>query len=84
MEITKGISRQINKRIIMSKQTAVEFLEDNYLLIKKNRNEYFKQAKEMEKQQIITAWENGNHTEMRGGKYLKLTAEQYYNETFKK
>jgi len=41
------------------------------------------QAKEMEKQQIIDAWENGNHTEMRGGKVIKSISEQYYNETFK-
>ena len=36
-----------------------------------------KQAKEMEKQQIIDAWVNGGST------LSAKNAEQYYNETFK-
>ena len=68
------------------KQTAVEWLveqfdlemQDDFHLTK------IKQAKEMEKQQIIEAWIDGNHSEMRGGKFIKPIAEQYYNETFKK
>jgi len=68
--------------------TAVEWLEQE--LIKtglpfvKGETIEIEQAKEMEKQQIIDAWENGNHTEMRGGKVIKSISEQYYNETFKK
>ena len=56
------------------KQTAVEWLEKicndrGYHLM----SEYFEQAKEMEKQQIIDAYAFG---------YDEL-GEQYYNETFK-
>jgi len=40
-------------------------------------NEYFEQAKEMEKQQIIEAWIAEDNPLQR------LKAEQYYNETFK-
>lgn len=80
------------------KQTAVEWLETQIIkfhIWKRNPiydencfdeielKKAIEQAKEMEKQQIVDAWENGNHTEMRGGKYLKTLSEQYYNETFK-
>ena len=41
-----------------------------------------RQAKKMHEQEIVNAWEKGNHKEMRGGKYLKPLATQYYNETF--
>ena len=56
------------------KQTAVEWLEKicndrGYHLM----SEYFEQAKEMEKQQIIDAYAFG---------YDEL-GERYYNETFK-
>lgn len=37
----------------------------------------------MEKEQIIKAFKTGNHTEMRGGKFIDDISEQYYNETFK-
>jgi len=59
-------------------QTAVEFIE--YQVLHKRITDYFllremiKQAKEMEKQQIIKAYENTNSMAMYG--------EQYYNETF--
>lgn len=64
------------------KQTAVEFLieeikpflsmpiEDSYKTIL--------QAKEMEKQQIIDAWEDGHDS------FSTRNAEQYYNETYGK
>jgi hypothetical protein len=70
------------------KQTAVEWLEEeftktNYL----SEDEFymkFKQAKEMEREQIINAWDK------RGDRivpkyFLKenITGEQYYNKTFK-
>lgn len=60
------------------KQTAVEFLEEKFN--KKHAQfinwpeDYFNEAKEMEKQQIINACKysvNGN-----------ILSEQYYNETF--
>jgi hypothetical protein len=61
------------------KQTAVEWLVEQ--IENKNGkefNSYFKefieQAKEMEKEQIIEAYCNGDDN---------ISAEQYYNETFK-
>ena len=68
------------------KQTAVEWLE---IEIVKLENKYgipgeiyqlCEKAKEMEKQQIINAVNFGDE---RGKLTTYLTAEQYYNETFK-
>ena len=63
-------------------KTAVEFLEEQIVIRKNGIDnsipliEIFEQAKEIEKQQIINArqdiYTTGN-----------LSAEQYYNETFK-
>jgi hypothetical protein len=65
----------------MSKQTAVEWLEDKFLMTNgKLTFTEFKQAKEMEKQQIIDAC---NQIEVIGLDY-ELPGEKYYNETFKK
>jgi hypothetical protein len=56
------------------KQTAVEWLESEMLKPNLSMKEILKQAKEIEKQQIIDAYnEVSNHT-----------GEQYYNETFNK
>ena len=65
------------------KQTAVEWLEE---MLKDNCKEVFEgniweQAKEMEKQQIIDAYASGY---IDGVAQNKITAEQYYNETYKK
>jgi hypothetical protein len=59
------------------KQTAVEWLykklhKENYIY--ENMAKFLKEAKEMEKQQIIEAY----------NKISMDTAEQYYNETFNK
>jgi len=54
--------------------TAVEWLMENLHTAK----DPFKQAKEMEKQQIIDAWDNGCEDDG-----IIDNAEQYYNETFK-
>ena len=74
----------------MSKQTAIEFLVKKY-----NENVQFfdidenhlilllqaiKQAKEMEKNQITDAYNEGSD---QNGFPLKNEAEQYYNETYK-
>ena len=64
------------------KQTAVEWLFqelDNYYEMKGNviKKEILKQAKEMQRQQIVDAFIN----EMNG--IEEITSEQYYNETFK-
>ena len=73
------------------KQTAVEFLSENYRYVTwlinrdeitsaeadKMRSKYFEEAKEIEKQQIIDAWEDGQNS------FPTRTPKQYYNETFK-
>ena len=65
----------------MAQQTAVEWLWE----IAYNREltiEDWKQAKEMEKQQIITAYRVGK-IESTMPTEINTTGEQYYNETFK-
>jgi hypothetical protein len=70
------------------KQTAVEWLEEKF----NNNNvqfinwseDYFNDAKEMEKQQIIDAYDEGYGTRDAFGDVTENnTGEQYYNETFK-
>ena len=63
------------------KQTAVEWFNDEILIhLNFDQRLYlkdiFEQAKELEKQQIIDAY---THERV----LLKITAEQYYNETYK-
>ena len=67
--------------------TAVEWFYQRILA--KDIKEVFEQAKEMEKQQIIEAYNNGIQ-EMIGRnnshimcKHYDISSEQYYNETFK-
>jgi HEPN domain-containing protein len=75
------------------KQTAVEWLEFEI-----NRRgpkednppqwlkELYKQAKEMEKQQIMKAWIDGNYNIDSNGnpsENYSISDEKYYNETFK-
>jgi len=60
-------------------QTAVEWLQDN-IMSNMTFTEIFdliEQAKEMEKEQLIEAWEDGQDS------FSSRTAEKYYNETFK-
>jgi hypothetical protein len=66
----------------MSKQTAVEWLEENYLLIKKNKNAYFQQAKEMEKQKLEQFYNHGAWAIIEHGHGESF--EDYYNKTFNK
>lgn len=61
-----------------TKQTAVEFLIEMFNL--KSDLAIIDQAKEMEKQQIYGAFNNGYNN---GGLDINKNAEQYYNETFK-
>jgi hypothetical protein len=73
----------------MSKLTAVEILELKLLgivsfdseVLRNKYKEQFRIAKEMEKEQIIDAFKEGN---LYHGWALKHEAEQYYNETYKK
>ena len=73
-------------------KTAVEWLIDNWIKFNDidielddfaNLRPLLKQAKEMEKQQIIDAWHNGynNQSPMIDEENC---GQQYYNETFKK
>lgn len=74
-------------------QTAVQWLEeqlDNLLELYPSEiqkvNSLFQQAKEIEKQQIIDAWDKRNfYIESSDGIYRPKyeSAEQYYSETFK-
>ena len=71
------------------KQTAVDWLEK----ILKGQKEQpfddyeweiaFNHAKEMEKEQIIEVFNQGNIYEGNFFDRVNITAEQYYNETFK-
>jgi hypothetical protein len=63
------------------KTKAVDFLEFRYIYNINLMDYDFKQAKEMEKQQIIDAYASGY---IDGVARNKITAEQYYNETFNK
>jgi hypothetical protein len=65
------------------KQTAVEwfwiYLEDN---ISKKYFDLFQQAKEMEKQQIIDAFWNGDNTDSISEQDSKEFAKKYFKETY--
>jgi septum formation inhibitor-activating ATPase MinD len=69
----------------MSKLTAIEILEIKLLgivsfdseVLRNKYKEQFKIAKEVEKEQIIQAYNEGDWA-------LKGKAEKYYNETYKK
>jgi len=66
------------------KQTAVEWLEEqtrNPEWHSLKRQDIFEQAKEMEKQQIIDAYQQGFNNAYFSN---PLNPEQYYNETFNK
>jgi hypothetical protein len=58
------------------KQTAVEWFYQRILA--KDIKEVFEQAKEMEKQQIVDAWNNG----FEENRPYVDHSEDYYNETF--
>jgi predicted secreted protein len=62
------------------KQTAVEWLADNLDIVWEEKTiDLVEQAKEMEKEQIIDAWNDG-YREFYDG---SSTPEEYYNQTFK-
>jgi len=66
------------------KQTAFEWLIDQLFKLRYptlNQIEIMEQAKEMEKQQIIDAYQQGFNNAYFNN---PLSKEQYYNETFKK
>lgn len=66
--------------------TAVEWIEET--IGKNNMGNFLKdvlqKAKEMEKEQIMDAWLEGNSTECDADGFAqRMEMEQYYNETFK-
>ena len=68
------------------KQTAVEWLEQAIALYVErcSLQKEFEQAKAMEKEQIMDAYENGLYDgDGRNSSHYNMNAEQYYNETFK-
>jgi hypothetical protein len=68
-------------------QTAVEWLLDRIEDVDNSPEiwELIKdKAKEMEKQQIIDAFWNGDNSDCTSEQNSKEFAEQYYNQTFKK
>jgi hypothetical protein len=66
------------------KQTVVDFLIENLHLhndvyfVTKDKRKIIEQAKEMEKEQIIEAWMATDNPLQR------MSAEQYYKETYEK
>ncbi len=65
----------------MEKETATEWLFKQLWEEPKDKltwNTILSKAKEMEKEQMMNAWAKGVTSEN------NVTAEQYYNETFKK
>ena len=60
----------------MSKQTAVEWLVEKYELVGVLTLPMIERAKEMERKQIVKAWEYGCMTNYGD-------AQTYYNETYK-
>ena len=74
---------------MQNKQTAVEWFNQQ-LVDRQNgngdsrsRDEIFEQAKQMEKEQIIDAFVECWKSNVPDGVECKLSAEEYYNETFK-
>jgi hypothetical protein len=70
------------------KQTAVEWLRNKMLVeCLEPSDELFEQAKEMEKEQIINAYDEGDNNGADRIYYHSdrddKSAEEYYNETFK-
>jgi hypothetical protein len=82
------MSKQTQDHIVdvNQKVTAVEWLEQEFIALQNygvNELGLFEKAKEMEKQQLINAWDNGYD---RGFGYTDAkfdNSEQYYKETFK-
>jgi hypothetical protein len=70
------------------KQTAVEWLHTKLSTCTSeelvgNINNWFEQAKEMEKEQIMGAWIDGDNNDCLSEQDSFDFAKQYYNETFK-
>jgi hypothetical protein len=70
------------------KQTAVDFafekLANQGLLVTKDYKNLvtYRESKEMEKEQIMNAWENGWENDSVRDDEVESAATKYYNETF--
>jgi hypothetical protein len=68
---------------MQTKQTAIEWLEDNLNFEPYDEEEFisnnkiWEQAKQMEKEHIMNAFDSGEHQQG-----YELESEQYYNETY--
>ena len=64
-------------------QTLIDYIEENYHLTEESRLE-FKKTLQMEKQQIINAYDLGSLSEMQlpNPKTVIENGEQYYNSTY--
>jgi hypothetical protein len=78
----------------MSKQTSVDFLIEEFSAIFGKVNftamqglllkDAVERAKEMEKEQIMEAHGDERDYRTDSGNFITISAEQYYNETYKK
>jgi len=68
----------------MSRQTAVEWLVEQILKEKGLVDLDIEKAKEMEKEQIMEAHGDERDYLSDSGNFITISAEQYYNETYKK
>jgi len=66
-----------------NKQTAVEWLVNQYIEKLTITPAMVEQAKAMEKEQIMDAWDALNYGDTRRKTIIYSSAEEYYNETFK-
>jgi len=73
-----------------NKQTAVDWLWDKIMNSQQYSDkwyEYLEQAKQMEKEQIMDAWDKGDYCiDLPDGSWKQKyeSGEQYYNETYGK
>jgi hypothetical protein len=68
----------------MSKQTAVEWVIEQIQQKLYIRDEVIEQALKMEKEQIMEAHGDEKDYLTDSGNFITISAEQYYNETYKK
>jgi hypothetical protein len=76
-----------NNKQQTSVDSIIEFMKNNQYFIGDDLYEFLKQAKEMEKEQIIDSFDEGKSDGYKTARewdemILWSSAEQYYNETF--
>jgi hypothetical protein len=73
--IYQGISDKIVMQDLNKALICIHISHDDFLKL-------HRQAKEMEKKQIINAFWNGDNTDCTSEQNIEEFAEQYYNETY--